>query len=79
MYLNYFILFIFLATMSQGTQKESYSLLGFHLIWFDKDEGQLCSVTYSFVGEDIKQDAFLTWACLYYILKHLVSKIKFKL
>lgn len=58
--------------MEQGTRSELLSLLSFRMIYKD-DEGILHKHTHNLIGDDIKQDAFLTWACLSWLLTKKVN------
>lgn len=58
--------------MEQGTRTEVLSLLSFRFVFLDA-EGKLQKHTHSLVSEDVKQDAFLTWACLAWLLEKRVK------
>ena len=58
--------------MEQGTRSEVLSLLSFRFVYRDEN-GILHKHTHSLVSEDVKQDAFLTWACLAWLLENNVS------
>ena len=57
--------------MDQGTRSEVLSLLSFRMVFCEND-GNIVKHTHSLIGNDVKQDAFLTWGCLSWLLKHKV-------
>ena len=57
--------------MDIGTRSELLSLLSFCMIYMAND-GVLEKHTYNLVGNDVKQDAILTWSCLSWLLLNKV-------
>lgn len=56
--------------MDQGAQQTTLSLLSFQMVWLQ--DGIIHKHMYNFCGEDVKQDAYLTWACFVWIFENRV-------
>ena len=67
--LSFFL--IFLETMDIETRSELLSLFSFRMIYM-ANNGVLEKHTYNLVGNNVKQDAILTWNCLSWLLLNKV-------